>query len=347
MSQTEDQPPRPSAAPERLTKHLPRLIARALSGLTLFVLAWTWLAAGRWLWRPSLVFMVYPGSRRYQDRFILRSWLRWMPFPDIVPIGLVRVSGRWGVYASATHILTEEPPQVVGRITRSIMRTFPYARSVSLAGGWPSTLAKAGLPTHGGPIVNGTRGTVYAMERVCDAMVRRCGVPASEAHLCVLGGGGFVGRKLLPRLAKRYARVTAIDPCYEREERDGHVCRTPSPELLASADAVLVLTPRGDDALAYARHAAPGQIWGDDTFPDMSLATQAAFCRRGVRLFKTSLADTTLRFLPKLPTFGRSKVPGCLVAALVNEVEPDVESTNRFYRLADRSGVEARLFEHP
>ena len=335
-----------AAAGGRALRHFLR---RTVTSLALWTVGWGWFLVGRWVWRPTLVFGVYPASRRYLDAFAFRSWARWLPLPDLIPIGIIGVNGRWGVCASSTRVLTEEAPESLERITGAFGQIFPAARSVSLAGRWPSALAMAGLPTVTGPVVNGTLGTVYAMDRVCSAMVRETGLSAEQAHLCILGGGGFVGRELLSRLAGRYRRLTAIDPCYEDtdpEDSQGDVQRTASPWPLETADAVLVLTPRGDDARAYAKHASAGQVWGDDCFPDMSPETQDAFLARGALLFKTSLVLDTLRFLPELHTFGRSNVPGCLVAALVNELEPGVCQLDRFNTLADCTGLRAQLFRH-
>ena len=70
-------------------------------------------------------------------------------------------------------------------------------------------------------ILDATLGTVYAMQRVCEAMVRRRGLAPAEARLAVLGGGGFVGRELLPRLEGRYRTLIAVDPCYTVDTRIG------------------------------------------------------------------------------------------------------------------------------
>jgi len=307
------------------------------------------MAVGRWVWRPTLVFGVYPGSRRYIDTLVIARWLEWLPFPDLCPIGLIRTEQGVGVLVATTRILTDAEPEVLFRTTRAFRQVFPWARSVSLSGRWQSVLVKQGHPMRAEPLVNGTLGTVYAMQQACEAMVRQAGLAPEDAHLCVLGGGGLVGRELIPRLAGRYRRLTAIDPCYANnpsDDADVGVIRTAYAGPLRTADAVLVLTPTGDDALPYADFAVAGQVWGDDCFPEMSARTQQAFRRRGVRLYKTSLSLDTLRFLPELPTFGRSNVPGCLVSSLVNEVDPGLSSWERFVSVADRLGLRPMLFPH-
>jgi len=290
--------------------------------------------------------MVYPGNRRYRDKLVSERLLPWLGLPDLVPIGLLKSGGRWGLYATAQDLLNEVDDERLAEVTAAIGTTFPSARSVSLAARWPSLLEKAGIPHDRAPLVNATLGTVYAMDRVCAEMVRRCDKPPEQATLAILGGGGFVGRRLLPRLVGRYGRVVAVDTAYAQPEEADGALRTGDPSVLGDADAVLVLTPRGDDAAPYARFARTGQVWGDDTFPDMQPATQREFLRRGARLYKTSLVDETLRFVPPLPTFGSNHVPGCLVAAIVNERRPGLTDVDEFYREADQAGLRARLFEH-
>jgi hypothetical protein len=78
----------------------------------------------------------------------------------------------------------------------------------------------------------------------------------------------------------------------------------------------------------------------------MTPAAQRRLVDAGVRLFKTSMVDSSLRFIPPLPTFGRSNVPGCLISAMVNEKKPRVTDLDEFYAIADQMGLEAKLFPH-
>jgi hypothetical protein len=140
--------------------------------------------------------------------------------------------------------------------------------------------------------------------------------------------------------------VVAIDPCYRETTSDGNVTYTTDPKWISAADAVLVLTPKGDDAMQYTTYAQVDQIWGDDTFPDMSSATQRSIREKGALLFKTAMIDKTLRFIPRLPTFGINHVPGCLISALVNEKNPGTHDITHFYEIADALGLEPKLFPH-
>ena len=297
-------------------------------------------------WRPKLVFMVYPGSKKYITRYIFRFLYDHLPIPDISPLGLIIRPDMVGVYATTKYPLAEVSKQQLATTTHGITKAFPYARSVSLSGSWPSLLRKAGLSNSSPPLTDATLGTVYAMERICEKMVQLRNKSTDTAKLCILGGGGFVGKGLLPVIRNRYGAVMVIDPCYQETTLDGNVTCTRDPKWIGAADAVLVLTPRGDDAMQYSTYAVVGQVWGDDTFPDMSPATQKSIKDQGALLFKTAMIDKTLRFIPQLPTFGLNHVPGCLISAMVNEIKPGIQEITRFYEIADTLGLEPALFPH-
>ena len=322
------------------------LLKKGVLSAAMVALSWIWRMPLRWFFRPRLVFMVYPGSRRYIRKFLFDWVYEHVPMPNIIPIGLIVRPGMIGVYASTRELLLEVDGHRLREVTEQIPAAFPFARSVSLAGSWPSLCRKAGFSAATPPLVDAALGTAYAMDRVCEAMVKRRGKEPSEACLCVLGGGGFVGNVLLPRIRDGYRRIVVVDPCYAAEEVDGSIHRSNDGRRIGEADAVLVLTPRGDDVAEHVEHAAAGQVWGDDTFPDMTASTQQRLRDAGVELFKTAMVDPSLSFIPPLPTFGRRRVPGCLISALVNERRPGVVELDEFYAVADELGLEARLFPH-
>lgn len=308
--------------------------------------SWLWQLLLKRCWRPKLVFMVYLGSKKYITRYIFRFLYDHFPIPDISPLGFIVRPGMIGVYATTKYPLAEVSKQQLAATTDGITKAFPYVRSVSLSGSWPSFLRKAGLSNSAPPLTDATLGTVYAMEKICEEMIQRRNKTTDKAKLCILGGGGFVGKALLPVIRDRYGAIVAIDPCYRETTSEDNVICTKDPKSIRGADAVLVLTPRGDDAIMYSTYAEVDQIWGDDTFPDMSPATQKSIRDKGALLFKTAMIDKTLRFIPSLPTFGINHVPGCLISAMVNEKKPGIQGISRFYEIADTLGLEPRLFPH-
>lgn len=307
--------------------------------------SWLWQLLIKRCWRPKLIFMVYPGSKKYITRYIFQFLYDHFPIPDINPLGIIIRPDMIGVYATTKYPLADASKKQLAAMTGGITKAFPYARSVSLSGSWPSFLSKAGLPNATPPLTDATLGTVYAMDKICAEMIRLRNETTGNARLCILGGGGFVGKTLLPVIRNRYGALMAIDPCYRETIYDDNVICTSDPKWIRTADAVLVLTPRGDDAAPYSKYAQVDQIWGDDTFPDMSPATQQSIRDKGAMLFKTAMIDKTLRFIPPLPTFGINHVPGCLISAMANE-KKGTQGMARFNKIADTLGLEPMLFPH-
>lgn len=319
---------------------------KSISTTAILTTSWSWKLLFRWCWRPRLAFMFYPASDKYVQKYMFKWVYDHFPIPDIFPMGLMVRPGMISVYATTKDALQNVDGSRLKEITESIPTYFPYARSVSLAGSWPSMLNKAGLSDVDSPLVDASMGTIYTMDRICAQMVKKKGKELSNAVLCILGGGGFIGKRLLPKIKNNYKQIFAIDPIYPEDRSQDNTVYSNDPAHIRYADAVLVLTPRGDDAAAYAAYAASGQIWGDDTFPDMTPRTREKIENAGARLFKPAMVDRSFRFIPPLPTFGVNRIPGCLISGIVNEIKPGVADIDEFYEVADSLNLEAKLFPH-
>lgn len=321
-------------------------IKLSFSSVIVISASWSWRFLFRWCWRPRLVFMFYPGSEKYIQRYMFKWVYKYIPIPYIAPLGLMLKPGMIGVYATAKNALQDVDASRLEEITSKIPTYFPFARSVSLAGSWPSMLQKAKIPNSRPPLVDASFGTIYTMDKICEKMVSKRDKKVKDAILCIIGGGEFIGKGLLPIIKNNYKQIFTIDPIYEEDATDENTTFSCDPTHITKADAVLVLTPTGDDSAPYTQYAKKGQIWGDDTFPDMSLTTRLAFKNAGVELFKPAMVDDSFRFVPPLPTFGVNKIPGCLISGMVNEVKSGVTDIDSFYKVADTLQVEAKLFLH-
>ena len=322
------------------------ILKLSITSTVVITASWSWRFIFRWCWRPKLVFMFYPGSDKYIKNYMFKWVYEHFPIPDITPLGLMIRPGMIGVYGTTKDVLQNVDGARLIEITEKIPTFFPFSRSVSLAGSWPSLLQKAGSPNNQAPLVDASLGTIYTMDRICAQMISKKGKDTKNAVLCILGGGGFIGKGLLPKIKENYKQIFAIDPIYTQDETKGNTVYSNDPVRIRKADAVLVLTPTGDDAAPYAEHAVNGQIWGDDTYPDMSPSTRSKLKSAGVELFKPAMVDESFRFIPPLPTFGVNRIPGCLISGMVNEVKQGITDINSFYEIADTLQVKAKLFPH-
>merc|ERR1712032_1718574 len=100
--------------------------------------------------------------------------------------------------------------------------------------------------------------------------------------------------------------------------------KTSNAELASIADIVLVFTPRGDDVVDVIPEASrTGQLWTDDTHPQMGTAARNALSSRGVEITKLVCTDRSLSMTPALPGFHRGWLPGCLVTAIMVALQPE------------------------
>lgn len=190
------------------------------------------------------------------------------------------------------------------------------------------------------------------------------GVESSrELVIVVLGGGGFASNNLVPILARLFRKVISLDPRYTRPESieeaqsiaGKHLMNiefTTEKAMVSHADVVLQLTPKGADAEEYLPFIVNSKskiVWLDDCFPEMPLELQERFHSVStVTLTKPGLAHKGVYFYPKQLLFGRSNLPGCMVAAVVNEIAPGcLVSIDAMFREAEINGeFEGRLFQH-
>lgn len=322
--------------------------ARALRmGLAFSALNLAWRAL-RHVLTPNYVFVVYPGTEA-DKRLYCPAWAERL-LPPLSPSGVIRFRGRWGLMVAGlvTAELLERRPAAIQALLDEARREFPDVRVIALAGRLPSIATRAGVDLDQ-PFTRGDRGTLSAMLSAARELARLSGRPPGELTIAVPGGAGFIGMQLVLELAVEWGRVVSIDPRFEGERRaHDNILFTERPEAVASADAVLVLTRRGDDVATIAPFVAPGTLVADDTHPEIPADVRRTMEDRGARVLKASMYDAHFQILPRIPMFRRDDIPGCLLEALVvlDSGHSVVGSQAGFDRAAARIGFRTRLAPH-
>ena len=324
-------------------------VRRSLLGLALVAVSWLWWAVLSRVVRARLAFVVYPGSRRQLGLYVT-PFLARLAAP-VVPLGMIRRGRQWGVYGAVKEVVTElaDDPPAVESLLEDVRRAFPAANTIALAGRFPSIAQRVGCPLVA-PFVDGVLGTVYSMDRVIRELVARTGLQDHEATVCILGGGGFIGRALVGDLVDRYGRIVALDQRFDAiHDKHARIIETSDRAVVSDADVVLVLTASGEDAWMYIPYVRAGQIWGDDTHPAMSAELQNVLREKGVELWKVGVGDEKFRLVPRLRSLSKYSTPGCLLMAAVQHFhgENALAGTETFSRAADELGFRAHLSRHP
>lgn len=246
--------------------------------------------------------------------------------PAAFPIGLMRFEERWGIIAGTSYDVAQlqADPMRSLAIVQEIGGSFPdKIGAVALAGQIPSWLYQAGYDLKW-PVVQGVRGTRYAVFSAAKRLAEEAKVSPGELVIGVPGGAGHIGKQVVTDLARVFQRVIAYDTRYADATKlptslPPNVICTANPDVLSQADVLIILTPKGDDILPIIRFLRPGIIVADDTHPCLKKQGRALLRERRVRYLKATMENLKrpFVFLQRLPNFGNSDVPGCLLEALV------------------------------
>jgi hypothetical protein len=298
--------------------------------------------------KPDYVFVVYPGSER-EKRVYFPEWAERLLRP-LFPAGLMRFGDYWGLVVGglATAESIEADPDRLHSLLEEAREEFPDVQVIALAGRLPSIAARNGV-TLEAPFTVGDRGTLCTMLGAAEEQARLLGKPAVEVTIAVPGGAGFIGRQLAEHLSPRFSRVIALDPRYRSERRwEGNVLYTDRPGDIAEAEAVLVMTGRGDDAAGLVPFVSAGAVVADDTHPQMPARVRTALAEAGATVLRASVSNTAFRMTPPLPLMRPGHTPGCLLEALVVvHGGPDVlSSQDAFDGAAADLGFRASLSPH-
>ncbi|MBA3422476.1 MAG: hypothetical protein H0U12_11420 [Thermoleophilaceae bacterium] len=302
----------------------------------------------RQLLRPDYVFVVYPGTEAHK-RHYFPPWIERTLRP-VFPIGVIRFGPYRGVTVSglASDETLEGAPERLEAFLSEIHGQFRGAEVIALGGRLPSLAVKSGIGL-APPFTHGDRGTVCAMLWATRQLAQRLGKPTEKVTLAVVGAAGFIGSRLIESLTEEFGQVIAVDPRYAGASSEaGNVVCTARAEDVADAEAVMVLSARGSDTAPVARHLAPGTVVADDTHPEIPEKIREAMAGRGATVFKATVADDRVRFVPPIPDFRSGDIPGCLLEALVvvQRGQEILDCQSEFNRAADSLGFGAGLTPH-
>ena len=311
--------PLPVPAPGPTPRRAPRTGRRmpAIGQGTAFAslnLAWGGL---RRVLKPDYIFVVYPGTER-DKRVYFPEWAERLLRP-LFPAGFMRFGEYWGLVVGglATAESIEASPDRLRTLLEEAREEFPGVQVIALAGRLPSIAARNGV-TLEAPFTVGDRGTLCTMLGAADEQARLLGKPPHDVTIAVPGGAGFIGTQLVQHLSPRFGRVIALDPRYRSEHHwEGNVLYTDRPGDIAEAEAVLVMTGRGEDAAGLVPFVAAGAVVADDTHPQIPSRVRTALTEAGATVLRASVSNTAFRMTPPLPLIRPGHTPGCLLEALV------------------------------
>lgn len=252
------------------------------------------------------VFVAYPATQEYADAYSYR-WVqqrcRWVPWLA----GLYRQNGMLGLItvissseddffhpADPNH--NRERLEALLRRTERIRRLLG-AEQTSFAGILPGLLQARGIRT-AGPELDVT---VEALIRAEAQLRAELGYPA-ETPLILLGGKGFIGRRLAERLAHRETYVVDILPGRKINQQTW-------PWHLERKAAILINLTKKAVISDYMRLFWKELVLLNEVYPEPSAAELAFLSGIGVRVYH--LVGVKAQALPRFPFAYAGGVPCC------------------------------------
>jgi len=260
----------------------------------------------------NYLFLVYPGTDAdldgYCPRWLAKSWL----FSKKPTLGGVisKGSGGRGLTLVVPNTVQEfhENPDVCEKVMKRLewIKNLVGANSIAIAGQVPGMLVRHGIQIER-PFVRGNKGTVFCITETIERVMRKKSFMIGKFKIALLGVG-YVGRVLMDFLEAKGHQVTGVDINISRQ---GVKAQSDAPEILRSADMVVVLTPKGSDFVPYSPFVKRGAVVIDDTHPKIRQKL------KGVEFYKVAVGMEGVKFYPRLPGYQSDWIPGCAVEAIV------------------------------
>lgn len=262
------------------------------------------------------VFVVYPASDEYALSYVYR-WHRELIRRSLFPSGIFRQGKKWGLMVGISsterdfhHRENEENLRRLVMQTEQL-RKLTGARHKKFAGVLPSVISARALHRD----ANEAEVTLAAVLRA-EAEVRAAEGLGTDAPLIVLGGMGYIGRRLIGCLAGR--EVYCVD-------QSGALGSDPWPEHLRGRPALLINLTRRAALSQYLHRFWPELVLLNEVYPEPMVREVRALTEIGSPAYH--LVGVRGRAYPRFPHAYAGGIP-CCAAQLSGEMQVIVRQLN-------------------
>ncbi len=260
----------------------------------------------------NYLFLVYPGSDTdldgYCPRWLANSFLfREKPvIGGIISGSRKKKSGRGLVLVIPNKSYEFGIKEKSEKITRRLIliKKALRAKSIAFAGQAPGFMEKViELPSS---FVKGIKGTVFCIAVILEKILKMEPLPP-QPRIVIVGVGRIGGALMKYLFNEGFRNVKGIDI---KPKGKKIALAENAPEILAKADVVIVLMPKGSGFLPYSQYLKPAAVVLDDTHPQMREKLPQT-------VYKVAVEMPGARFFPRLPGYRANWMPGCAVEAIV------------------------------
>lgn len=288
------------------------------------------------------VFFVYPGKESDMDGYMPRSFAnsKWgrtkIFFGGIITPPRGRGVGRGFLIGAPSTVRSmvrsAEECKILERRMKQIAECFSL-KCVAIAGRAPSIFMRHGIPLDR-PFVHGEKGMVFCTIEMLYSVAKSHQISLNKVLIAVFGAGR-VGKSIADFLVEEGYKVIGVRS-QSVFDHDDHKLDHDADEVLATADIIIVISPKGSDFHPYMKHLKDGAIIIGETHPPI----QRPFTRGSI--YRAALFAEGLQFVPSLETYDTISVPGCVVEAMVVSQHGEITNQHIFNKKAREIGFVAR-----
>lgn len=260
----------------------------------------------------STVFVMYPATPEYADAYIPKNKLhimRWKPYI----VGFFIQNGRLGLkcvisseerdFRDTSNL--ENLRSLVD--TTNSLKDILYASQTSFSGVLPGILNEHRI-IKGSPEAKVTVATVVKSE---ETLRNKLNI-SEQIPTVVLGGAGFIGRRVVRELKKRDRVTLVIDPKVTNEEKNWQ-------EVLKNQDSIILNLAPTETLKSYLDHITTDSILLNESYPEPCNQTQKTLKDLGIAAYHIS--GVKARSFPTFPMAYKGGIP-CCAARLTEGIKP-------------------------
>lgn len=264
----------------------------------------------------SSIFVAYPASEEYALAYVYashRHLMRWSPWP----VGIYRQDGKWGLMFVISSTERDFYPSENAQHLRHLVERTEHIRQ--LTGAMQKTFAGV-LP-----------GVLFAKRIIREAVEADVTVEAvvraeqlaretvgydEDSPVILLGGKGFIGRRLQARLKNRASY------CVDTADEDGGEW----PSDLKGEKAIVINISRKGSLMEYLEDWWPELVLLNEVYPEPSSAVVSRLTEIGSRAYH--VVGVRALSIPPFPKAYAGGIP-CCAARMSDEMRVIIKPMNR------------------
>ncbi len=287
----------------------------------------------------NYIFVGYPGSDKDLRGYAPAWWIKNPANRRIVSlVGIVKkpknsVVGRGLVVvvpSTIRQMLSSQEDCLIMKDNLQKLAKILGIKAIAIAGRAPTIFMRHNISMTG-LFVKGTKGMVFCTIQTLEAIIKRHSLAISSIKVCIFGAGR-VGIAIKDYLKANSYNVSIVktNGIFDKDSAEDS-----NPVSLEEADIIIVISAKGSDIYPFINQLKKGAIIIDDTHPRMLRTFDNIF------IYRASIGLDGMEFIPPLPNYSSTAIPGCMLEAVVKSVYGETSTQEDFNQKAIEIGFKS------